>query len=126
MPVTRQGLMLKEKTTENELSLELLREAFGRLVKECSVRVNTECGHVLNVMQNHWLPLWEKNGWKNAKGRPVKNAELWQQCRELMDRHVVSFGAGEHSYRKVMQADIKREMEKAEACVPGRAGCQGA
>lgn len=110
-PETRQGLIAKEKTTENALALELLKVALGKLTKPCTIRVNTECDHILNVMKNYWLPQWEKNGWRNAKNKPVKNTELWQQCQELMLEHSVTFGNGENSYRKVMQADIKKEME---------------
>ena len=110
-PETRQGLISKEKTTENALALELLKEALGRLTKPCSIRVNTECDHILNVMRNHWLPQWEKNEWRNTKNKPVKNAELWPQCQELLMMHSITFDSGEHSYRKVMQADIKKEMD---------------
>lgn len=113
-PETRQGIISKDKTTENALALELLKEALERLTRPCQIRVNTECDHILNVMGNHWLPQWEKNDWKNSKGKPVKNAELWQQCKELMAVHSVSFSNGESSYRNVMQADIKKEMKGRE------------
>lgn len=111
-PETRQGIISKEKTTENALALELLKVALEKLTKPCSIRVNTECDHILNVMRNYWLPRWEKNDWRNSKNKPVKNAELWQQCQELMMAHSVTFDNGENSYRKVMQADIKKEMER--------------
>lgn len=112
-PETRQEVIAKEKTTENALALELLRDALKRLTKPCSVRVNTECEHILNTMGNHWLPQWEKNGWNNAKGKLVKNAELWQQCQELMMKHSISFSNEENSYRNVMQTEIRKELEDA-------------
>lgn len=113
-PETREGVLLKDSTTENALSLELMKEAFSRLTKPCSVRVNTECEHILNTMKGYWLSQWIKNDWHNAKGKPVKNAELWQQCHELMEQHGVTFENEPHSYRNVMQADIKKELEKEE------------
>lgn len=112
-PETRQEVIAKGKTTENALALELLIGALKRLTKPCSVRVNTECEHILNTMGNHWLPQWEKNGWNNAKGKPVKNAELWQQCQELMMKHSISFSNEENSYRNVMQTEIRKELEDA-------------
>ncbi len=111
-PETRQGIILKESTTENALNLELINEAISKLTKSCSVRVNTQCEHILNVTQNYWLSQWEKNDWRNAKGKPVKNAELWQQCRELIEKHTVSFGKDNNSYKTVMQNDLEKEMEK--------------
>ena len=113
-PETRAGCILKESTTENALALELMKEAFLRLTKPCSVRVNTECEHILNTMKGYWLPQWIKNDWRNAKNKPVKNAKLWQQCNELMAQHGVTFENEPHSYRNVMQADIKKELEKEE------------
>ena len=56
IPVTRSGIIWRKKTTENALTLELLRNAFSILTKTCCVRVNTQCEHVLNVVNNHWLP----------------------------------------------------------------------
>lgn len=110
-PETRQGIISKGKTTENALALELLKVALGKLTKPCSIRVNTECDHILNVMRNYWLPQWEKNDWKNSKGKPVKNAELWQQCQELMQKHSISFSNDENSYGNVMRAEIRKELE---------------
>lgn len=110
-PETRQGIISKDKTTENALALELLKVALGKLTKPCSIRVNTECDHILNVMRNYWLPQWEKNDWKNSKGKPVKNAELWQQCQELMQKHSISFSNDENSYGNVMRAEIRKELE---------------
>lgn len=69
-PVTRGGILYADITTENEMALRLLVQAFSILTKTCCARVFTECTHVLNAMQNHWIWQWEKNGWTNAKERP--------------------------------------------------------
>lgn len=111
-PETRQGVICREKTTENALVLELMTEAFGKLTKPCSVRVNTGCEHILNVMNNHWLPQWEKAGWVSAKGKLIRNMYLWQQCAEAMREHVVSFENGWHSYRNKMQWELEKEVRK--------------
>lgn len=112
IPVTRNKVVYHEKTTENALALELLRDALSILTKTCSVRVNTECKHILNATQNHWLPQWRKNDWINAKGKLVANKELWQQVSDLMDHHYVEFTSGYHSYRNVMQEDINRKLKQ--------------
>lgn len=111
-PVTRSGIIKKDKTTENALVLELLAAALETLTKLCFVRVNTRCEHVLHTTQNHWLVQWKKNDWRNAKGREIKNKELWQKVSELMELHVVSFCNGEHSYRKRMLFDLVQIMER--------------
>jgi len=111
-PETRNGILVRENTTENALALELLKDALSILKKTCSVRVNTGCEHILNVMNHHWLSGWEKAGWVNAKGKPVKNRYLWQQCAELMGNHAVSFEKGEHSYRKEMQWELEKKLRQ--------------
>lgn len=110
-PVTRSG-MRHENTTNNAICLELLSDALSRLTKSCSVRVFTRCGHILGVMQNHYLPIWEKNGWMTAKHSPVKNAELWQQVWRKMEKHIMTVEDTEHSYHKYMQEQIQKELLK--------------
>lgn len=112
IPVTRGGVVWKERTTENALALELLRDALGILEKTCSVRVNTQCGHIINTVNNHWLPQWEKNGWVNAKKKPVGNMELWQQVYGLMRNHFIEVSSGWHEYQGIMRHDIRKEIKK--------------
>lgn len=110
-PVTRGGILYADKTTENDLALHLIGKAFSRLTKTCCAVVFTECGHVLRTMQNHWLWQWQKNGWVNARGKPVRNAEAWNECAGLIERHMTEWKDAEHSYRQHMQEMIKKELE---------------
>lgn len=109
-PITRGGILYADKTTENELALQLIRKAFSILTKTCCTVVFTECGHILRTMQNHWLWQWRKNGWINARGKPVKNAEIWNKCADLLEKHMTEWTDAEHSYRKCMQSRIKKEL----------------
>lgn len=108
-PETRQGVIAEEKTTENAMTLEVMKQALEKLTKPCQIRINTKCEHVLNVMRNHWLPQWEKNEWKTAKGAEVKNKELWQQCRELMSNHLMEFVNEYNPYGEVMKLEIEKK-----------------
>lgn len=33
-----------------------------------------------------WLPKWERNGWKTARGEEVKNRDLWEALRTELRR----------------------------------------
>lgn len=113
VPETRNGVLFMESTTENEMVLELLLLALKRIIKSCSIVVFTTNHHVFNVMKYHWLPQWEKNGWKNAKGKTTKNMLLWQQIKENMDIHTVTLSEEEHSYSKVyMKRIIEEELKR--------------
>lgn len=111
-PETRSGMVRSESITENRLCLMLMKEAFSILKKTCLVRVNTECGHVLNTIKNGHLSRWEKADWHNAKGKPVKNGDLWQQVYELMKNHGVTVTDEWHSYRVFMREKAGKEGEK--------------
>lgn len=38
-----------------------------------------------------WYLNWNKNGWKNAKGKPVKNSELIKSILKLLDNRNITF-----------------------------------
>lgn len=111
-PVTRGGILYSDKTTENELALQVIRKAFSILTKTCCATVFTECGHVLRTMQNHWLVQWQKNGWINAKGKYVKNAAIWNQCALILEHHMTEWMDEDHEYRQCMQSRLKKELER--------------
>ena len=98
--------------TENQLEINIIAEALGRLNKMQKVRIFTGCTHVLNTVNNHWIAQWEKNGWKKSGNRPVKNQELWQQITELMRYHVVTFTDEAHEYSLWHQFCIEKLKEK--------------
>ncbi|MCM1219387.1 MAG: hypothetical protein NC548_33325 [Lachnospiraceae bacterium] len=110
-PVTRGGILYADRTTENELALQLVIKAFSILTKTCCARVFTECGHVLRTMKNHWIAQWEKNGWINAKGKLVRDAGTWKRCARLIEQHMTEWTDGEHEYRQCMQNRLKKELK---------------
>jgi ribonuclease HI len=111
--VTRVGRKRVEDISEHRLELMALISAFERLNKTCSVRVFTQCEHVLNSVNNHWVPQWEKNDWNNSQGKPVKNAELWQQLVNLTRQHLVTYTNEPHTYSMWQQEELEK-MQKGE------------
>lgn len=100
-------------TTQAALELNMLIDALSILTKPCSVRINTECEHILNVFENGWIEKWKESDWQNSKGKPVANAELWQQVSEYIDVHEdVLVEKGENSYRNIMQMEILKEEKR--------------
>jgi ribonuclease HI len=60
VPVTRQGFIHCEQTTQLELSLKALINAFTKLKKPCSVLIYCDCGTVLSSFENSWFIQWQK------------------------------------------------------------------
>ncbi len=115
-PKTRGRVFFCKRTTENALTLALLSRALDELsqTSTCSIRVNTQCEHVSSAIEKGWVKQWKENGWLNAKGVPVRNGELWQQVSMKMERHLMAFDFGIHSYRNIMQDKIHRILEAEE------------
>lgn len=119
IPVTRDGMAYLEDGTENQGVLMALTEAFGILTKPCSARVFTRCDHVLCAVGNCWHIQWQKNGWHNAKGKLVKNAGLWQELMTVMEPHACTWLNEDHTYRSVMEMDLRKEIEHHDRRIQG-------
>lgn len=82
----------EERTaTVNGNYLEALFKAFEILNRPCMVTVYCSSDFIVACFQNGWVTNWEKAGWKNAKGKEVKNAEQWKYLREMMAPHSTRF-----------------------------------
>jgi ribonuclease HI len=75
-------------TTNNRMELTAAIRALAELKRSCQVRLVTDSQYVMQGIQD-WLPNWKKRGWKTAAKQPVKNADLWQQLDEQVNRHQV-------------------------------------
>lgn len=84
-------------------------EALGRMKRPVHLKIYTNCGHVLHSLQNHWPIQWKNNGWKNAKGKPVSNAELWEKVMEELEPHVYLITEEEHTYSVWMRTELRTE-----------------
>jgi len=62
---------------------------------------------------------WLKNGWRNSKGKPVENQDLWQELWSLMQRHRVSYvkvkGHSDNEWNnrcdELARAEIRRQSQ---------------
>ncbi|MFC0666368.1 ribonuclease HI [Azotobacter chroococcum] len=78
------------ETTNNRMELTAAIRALAELKRPCEVQLTTDSEYVMRGIQE-WLPNWKKRGWKTAARQPVKNADLWQQLDEQVNRHQVSW-----------------------------------
>ena len=84
---TIKGSGAARNTTNNQMELTAVIEALGRIAEEPElarnqVAVFTDSQYVRNGI-TQWIVRWEKNGWKTAGKKPVKNRPLWQRLRGL-------------------------------------------
>lgn len=88
--VTREGFGKLKQTSENRAALMAICEAVSRITKPSCIRVITGCRYICGSVTNGWTDQWRKNGWKNAKGELVKNADLWERLYKYLSCHLFS------------------------------------
>ncbi len=75
-----------ETTTNNQMELTAVIKALEYIGKEFSfneeLSIYTDSQYVKNGITS-WIINWEKNGWKTAAKKPVKNKEYWIALRTL-------------------------------------------
>lgn len=52
---------------------------------ELPVAIYSDSAYVINTMQQRWWVKWQQNNWIKG-GKPVINADLWQQLLAQIDR----------------------------------------
>jgi ribonuclease HI len=75
-------------TTNNRMELMAAIRALESLKRPCRVHLTTDSNYVRQGI-TEWLPRWQKNGWKTAARKPVKNADLWQRLDAAASPHDV-------------------------------------
>jgi ribonuclease HI len=78
------------ETTNNRMELTAAIRALAELKRACDVRLVTDSQYVMQGIQD-WMPNWKKRGWKTAAKQPVKNADLWRELDEQVNRHTVTW-----------------------------------
>ena len=77
-------------TTNNRMELLAAIKALEALNRPCRVTLSTDSNYVKDGI-TRWIFGWQKNGWKTADRKPVKNAELWQELLTAIKPHPVSY-----------------------------------
>ena len=77
-------------TTNNRMELTAAIEALKALTRACKVEMHVDSQYVKDGITK-WITNWQRNGWKTADKKPVKNVELWQALAEAIKRHDISW-----------------------------------
>ena len=64
-------------TTNNRMELTAAIEGLNALTRPCAVTLSTDSRYVMDGLTK-WIKGWQRNGWRTADKKPVKNADLWQ------------------------------------------------
>ncbi|PID41398.1 MAG: ribonuclease HI [Proteobacteria bacterium] len=78
------------ETTNNRMELTAAIKALQALTRRCEVDLYTDSQYVRKGI-TEWIKNWQKNGWKTAGKKPVKNADLWQALTGETEKHQVTW-----------------------------------
>ena len=81
----------KKDTTNNIMELTAVIEALKLLKFPCKVNIYSDSAYVVNAFLQKWILGWQKNNWKTADKKDVKNKELWKELVKLTHIHDVTF-----------------------------------
>jgi len=77
-------------TTNNRMELLAAIRSLQALKRPCQVVLTTDSVYVRDGITK-WIFGWQKNGWRTADKKPVKNAELWQELLDAAKPHRIEW-----------------------------------
>ena len=80
----------EKETTNNRMELMAAIQALNALNQPCRVTLHTDSKYVLDGI-TRWVFGWQKNGWKTADKKPVKNGDLWMALVEAARPHTMEW-----------------------------------
>ncbi len=111
----KEGLGGEADTTNNRMELMAAIRGLESLTRPCRVRLTTDSVYVKDGI-THWLPRWQRNGWRTADKRPVKNQDLWQRLLAAAEGHEIEWrwvkGHSGHRDNERVDALANRGIEK--------------
>ena len=87
--MTRELWGRDESSTNNRMELVAAIRGLEALKVPCVVEVWTDSKYVQQAFTLGWLENWKRNGWVNAKRKPVENQDLWRELDALASQHDV-------------------------------------
>lgn len=91
-----------ERTTNNKMELLAVIKGLEAIKYPCKIDIISDSKYVVDGVTK-WLPNWKANNWHDAKGKTVKNMQLWQRLDDLIqEQDKVTFhwikGHNQHFY----------------------------
>ena len=77
-------------TTNNRMELTAVIRALEALKRPCRVSLTTDSNYVRDGIMK-WVKNWQRNGWRTADKKPVKNADLWAELIAATAPHRVEW-----------------------------------
>lgn len=80
----------EKDTTNNRMELTAAIAGLNALKRPCQVELHTDSAYLKDGI-TRWIHGWQRNGWKTADRKPVKNADLWQSLLQAVEPHRITW-----------------------------------
>jgi ribonuclease HI len=80
----------EKHTTNNRMELMAAIQGLNALKRPCRVKLSTDSRYVMDGLTK-WIHGWQKNGWRTADRKPVKNSDLWIALLEAAKPHRIEW-----------------------------------
>ena len=77
-------------TTNNRMELMAAIKGLEALKRPARITLSTDSRYVMDGLTK-WIKGWQRNGWKTADRKPVKNADLWQDLLAASSIHQINW-----------------------------------
>lgn len=78
-------------TTNNQMEITAVIQGLKALKEPCFVDVYSDSAYVVNAFTLGWIDNWQKQNWRTADKKQVKNVDLWQELLALCAKHNVNW-----------------------------------
>jgi ribonuclease HI len=79
------------RTTNNRMELMGPIAALEALTRPCAVELHSDSRYVIDAFNKRWVLGWQRNGWKTAAKKPVKNPDLWKRLVKATSSHEMTY-----------------------------------
>lgn len=80
-------------TTNNRMEMTAAIKALEFIINEDNkpIEIYSDSAYLINCFLQGWYKKWEQNGWRNSKGNPVENKDLWKKLLELNEKYQITW-----------------------------------
>lgn len=104
------------ETTNNRMEVYAAIAGLSALKERCAVKLYSDSAYLVNAVSQNWLSGWQRNDWRTADKKAVKNQDLWQRLIPLMEYHKVEFikvkGHADNEYNNRCDKQARAEINK--------------
>lgn len=78
-------------TTNQRMEVTAACAALEAVREPSEVTVYADSSYLVNCMRRRWHEAWVASGWKNSRGQPVANRDLWERLLTAARPHRVTW-----------------------------------